>query len=156
MNEELPRSYQKIKDIIHILRRVHDEMSQVCKAAASAQGENKTGMLLNTLAERQKHMVDFYDTSEVDADKKILDTWVQFVPSEHVEQHLRKMEASETAPEDLPYRIQEIQHDIAELISVIEDESDTEKTRNFVHSLGDRELAEAKHTSEAIVEINDF
>jgi len=156
MNEELPRSYQQVKDIIHILRRVHGEMSQLCKAAASAQGETKTGMLLNTLAERQQHMVGFFDTSEDDADKKILETWVQFVPSEHVEQHLRKMEAVETGPEDLPYRIQQIQHDIAELISVIEDESDTAKTRDFIHSLGDRELAEAKHTSEAIVEIDDF
>ncbi len=157
MNEGIPRSYQQVKDIIHILRRVHEEMSQLCKTAAGDQEETKLTLLLKRLAERQQQMVEFFDTSETDEGRKIRETWIQFVPSEHLEQHLHRLEALDAGPGEIPYQIQEIQHDISELISVIiEEESDTEKARDFMQSLADRELAEAKQTSEAIVELDDL
>lgn len=155
MTERLPESYQQITDIIHILRRVHEEMSNLCKAAGATQGETKVGLLLASLAERQQHMVEFFDTSKNAADEKVLATWIQFVPSERVQQRLELMQATETTPNDLPKQVLEVQQDIAELVSVIQDEPASEDVKQFVQALADRESAEAKLSSETVLGADD-
>lgn len=156
MNERLRQSYQQIKDIIQILRRVHDEMNKICKTASATQGETRLGLLLEALAERQQHMVVFFDTSQFGADEKILETWVQFVPSEQVERHLQTMQATETTPEDIPNQVLQVQQDIAELIPVIEEESESEEVGEFVQTLADREHAEAQLSSETVLGADDL
>jgi len=155
MTERLPESYQQITDIIHILRRVHEEMSSLCKAAGATRGETKSGLLLKTLAERQQHMVDFFETSRHAADEKVLATWIQFIPSERVQQRLKIMQAAETSADDLPKNVIEVQQDIAELVSVIHDESASDEVKQFVQSLVDRESAEAKLSSETVLGVDD-
>lgn len=151
MTEPLPHSYQQIQDVLQILRRVHFEIGSLCKAAGATVGETKTGLLLATLAERQQDMAELLDTSQASADDKILTTWIQFVPNEQIEQQLQSMQATETGPDDLPTQVVKVQQAIAELIPVIEDESSSEGVNQFLQSLADREHAEAKFSSRAIL-----
>lgn len=155
MTGKMPQSYQQIKDIIQILRRVHTEIGNLCKAGGATLGDTKVGLLLETFAQRQQHMVKFLDTSERGADDKVVETWIQFVPDEQVENRLKSMQAVETRPEEFPKHVIGVQQEIAELIRTVKDEPESEEVKEFLQALADREHAEAKLSSEALLGVDD-
>lgn len=155
MTERLPLSYKQIKDILNVLQRVHAKMGTICKAAGVAMGETKVGLLLDTLAQRQQQSAEFIDASQNSAEDKVLETWIQFVPIERVEQLLHEMQANAIRAEDLPEYVLKTQQEIAELIPTVQDEPASERVKEFLQSLADREYAEAKHSSGAMLGLDD-
>lgn len=93
-------TYQQIREILNYMRGVHGEAATCCAAANDAFAEPN-----GASAERLQMLVGFFREGEVrvathlnqgaeEAQAKVLDTWVQFVPTGDVDQALDDLRAA--------------------------------------------------------------
>lgn len=156
MIEKLPRSYEPVQNVMVMLQRCHARVAAICRDAADTPGETKIGMMLQSLARHQQDLSDFMASSQVEAEEKVLTTWLQFVPNEWIEETLDALEANAGSPQELSNQVAQLQNQIGELLHVLQDESASDDVNEFLQALVDREHATAKQISEAVLGMEDM
>jgi hypothetical protein len=147
MTGKLSSSYQRVDDILRMLRRIHSDMSHLCRAAS---GESRDGMLAGTFARRQDAMAEFVGDSLHDLDDELRRTWVQYVPTDQIERLLDNLQADAAHPERIALEIVELQNEIRGMLEVVRGEVPSAELAEFIGALSQREFAEAKSSAEAL------
>lgn len=86
-------SYQRIRDILSDLRRVHEEAAACCGAADGASDE-RLRLLAEFFRNGEARLVAHLKKAEEGARAEVLDTWVQFVPIGGVDKALQELRAA--------------------------------------------------------------
>ncbi len=86
-------SYQRIRDILSDLRRVHEEAAACCDAVDDAPDE-RLRLLAGFFRDGEARLAARLKKAEETGRAEVLDTWVQFVPTGGVDKALQELRAA--------------------------------------------------------------
>ena len=154
MNEWLPRSYERVADILGILVEIHKRAAGFGeRIPRRREAETREELLVRQVAARQRNLAKFIDQSLGGATDAVLQTWVQYIPSESVQVDLEKVEQGSAGT--LAERTVGLQGRIAKFIATLRDEATEAEVREFFELLAVREEAEARESAKLLTSMDD-
>jgi hypothetical protein len=86
-------AYQQLREVLANLRRAHNEAGACCAEVADARDERLT-LRADFFRKREEALASRLESFEDGKHKRVLDTWVQYVPSREVEASLEGLRAA--------------------------------------------------------------
>ena len=127
-------AYEQVKNIVHDLARKHLAASDACRGEHGITNANARKKLL--LEHLEAFEVEVYARLEIDNEatpNEILETWIQYVPMESVDDSLKRLEYAEGA--DKPQRLLDFHQSVTDLLKTISDQVESEEVSEFFESL---------------------
>jgi rubrerythrin len=86
-------SFDQIKDILKDLRSFHSDVAEFYQRTQDQSGRERIKMLLDYMIKREKTFEEVLDRFLETADQNVLETWVQFTPSQPVTDYLASLKS---------------------------------------------------------------
>ncbi len=77
--------FEQAKDVIEYCEKLHHQIGEFYKEVGEEVSQERVKMLLTYLSRHEIHLEESLKEYEADASSKILNTWLQFVPSSNIE-----------------------------------------------------------------------
>ncbi len=81
--------FEQVKDVIDYCRSLHHEIGEFYATLGEEVEQQRVKMLLTYLSRHEAHLEESLKDYEADASHKIMDTWLQFVPSSGIEESIK-------------------------------------------------------------------
>ena len=81
-------TYTPVREIVGYLQTVHNALHQQCRRLAAKASDHKPRMLLETLAQHEENLCQTLGSTAEEQSDEILDTWIQYLPSEPIDEQL--------------------------------------------------------------------
>lgn len=132
-------SYQRIRDILSDLRRVHEEAAACCGAEDGVSDE-RLRLLAEFFRDGEARLAARLKKAEEGARAEVLDTWVQFVPTGGVDKALQELRAAtEDGPDPTLASCLTLHGQIAEMLRHLAEMVPAEEAREMLQHLADME-----------------
>lgn len=127
------RSYKTVRDILDRISRWHRELLEYCCEGEEPEADDPFRPLVDYLITHErgaKRVLDRYEPGERDA---ILNTWLQYVPAERVEEVFTKRKLSQTmSSEEVVAMILEFDEALVELYKTLANQAQAPPRINMV------------------------
>jgi len=154
MESAKPQSYQQVRTIVECVRDAHLEAREHCERAARIASDQRLGMAIANLEKHQAEMAEFAEANRVDPSEAILNSWVQYIPLDTIEDDLASIGSA--TPEQVVARVVRFQNDLGSLFETISEQTPALEVEEFMRTFGQREAAEAKKYGFADNELDDL
>ncbi len=132
-------TYRTIREIIHHVRTIHLEAAKQCSEADYSRDERL--QLLAKLFRRQETALanTLQEYSEV-GQRDVLETWIQFVPTDETDQALEALrESTDKSTDTIVRRCLELQEQIVEFFRQLAESSGVPEAQRVLENLAELE-----------------
>lgn len=152
------RSYKTVREILNQVSIWHHELLEQCYEGDEPEQHDPYRPLMEYLSEHEraaKHVLDRYKPSERET---ILNTWLQYVPGEQVDEVFRKRDLEEAqAPEEVVAMILEFDNALVELYKTLANQSQAHpRVNELFQGLLDMEEWQRLRNAYAVRESDSF
>ena len=148
-------AYAQLREVFHRIHRVHEEAARCCAHLADG-SDRRLSLLADLFRKRERAFARRLKAFEVGAHASLLDTWVQYVPFEGVEETLADLQADQAQGSSATLKTcLELQQRIARFLRELADNLSAPKVQEFIQSLADSEESAAKDFGMAMLTEND-
>ncbi len=93
--------FEQAKDVIDYCAKLHHQIGEFYNDLSEEVSQERVRMLLTYLSRHEIHLEESLEEYEADASNKIMNTWLQFVPSSGIEASIKafKLDASMSVDE---------------------------------------------------------
>lgn len=81
--------FEQAKDVIEYCTKLHHDIGEFYKSLGEEVEQQRVKMLLEYLSRHETHLEESLESYEQAASDKILNTWLQFVPSSGIEESIK-------------------------------------------------------------------
>ncbi len=129
-------TYQSVREILENVRRFHRRLRREVEAAEQTIGDRRSDYLLESFRRGEREMDRALAQYENEGDSAVLDTWIQYVPTEDLERFLNEspMPTGEK-PEDVVEWKQEFDKALAAFYRQLADQDSAPRVQEFFESL---------------------
>ena len=129
-------TYQQVRDVISQMRKAHQRIRDALEEPQSESPDPRTRMMLEALQQEEQELQKVLARSGAQEDDGLLDTWLQYVPDEEVQQVLACMEFAADMPADeIVARKREFDQAMADLLRRLADETSVPRVEEFFRRL---------------------
>ena len=133
-------TYKTIREIIDYVRAAHRKAARCCREATHASSD-RTSMLADLFRDREAVQADALRKFEETGQQELLETWVQFVPSEEMGRALGALRTSTGEdPAAMLRRCLELQEQIVDLFRHLAEVAGSPEVRELFSKLAELEL----------------
>jgi rubrerythrin len=84
--------FEQAKDVIDYCAKLHHQIGEFYNDLSEEVSQERVRMLLTYLSRHEKHLEESLEEYEADASNKVMNTWLQFVPSSGIEASIKAFE----------------------------------------------------------------
>ena len=148
-------AYAQLREVFDKIRRVHQEAAQCCANLADGP-DQRLSLLADLFRKRERAFARRLKAFEVSEHASLLDTWVQYVPFEGVDETLAALQADRAQGSSATLKAcLELQQRIARFLRELADNLSAPKAHDFLQSLADSEESAVKDFGMAMLTEND-
>lgn len=138
------RTFTQLRDLLDYLKNVHEQAAECC-AQAKYSTDQRVNLIVDLFGQWEQRLERFLDTLERGQRTAFLDTWVQFAPTEDIDEALSAVkQGRDQPPEILVRRCFDLREQILALFDLLADRLKAPEVREQLSDLAEIERKATK------------
>ncbi len=149
-------AYAQLREVFHKIHRAHRDAARCC-AGLTDESDSRLALLAEIFRKRERDFARRLKAFEDSEHASLVETWIQYVPFEGVEDALTALQAeSDRASSTTLEKCLELQQQLARFLRELAENRSAPQVEEFLQSLADAEENAARALGAAIVTENDI
>jgi len=151
------QNFEQVKDVIEYSQEIHGRLAGFYNQLSENHQLNHVKMLLDYLKRHERNLADCLSQYEHDAAQQIMDTWLQYAPTRHLEDRIKyfPIHSGMTLQEVIDIAL-DLDNALVELYRDVRDNVDTPELKEVFQNLIDLENNEKKRMVRDAMMLNDL
>lgn len=82
-------SYEQVRDVLATVRTFHRELGAACGRLSQESDDERLQLLMDIVRQHERRFADVLDRYEEDAAEGVMNTWLQYTPTEQIQSALQ-------------------------------------------------------------------
>lgn len=147
---------EQVKDILEHTRRFHELISDYYQDLSKHTDKERLRIILDYLAEHERHLENALAEYEKCAAKEILNVWLPYSPCQkHLVEFRLKLEAYDISPKEIAEKIIALDDCVINMYKELLSQTDSSEVKDVLHSILDFEEQEKRIAVRDLVWMED-
>lgn len=149
-------SYEKVRDILESIQQTNGRVLTHLDGLEVTSDEQTYQLLVDQVKSHQQVLQQQMRSSQFEEPESILDTWIQYVPEEQLENTAAEiMQLGGDSLEELAEKVLAYMNAVTAFLSTIAEQSSSDEVQEFLSSLAVREQKAVEEYAKSLLGLRD-